>query len=380
MPLDPSLFFRGAELQMANDQMNRQTMDKFFTALAQSRQNQMPDIEKEAMAGLYTIEAGSVPTPKQQASLKVWQKLRQSEQMFDPATQSVIPKYNMSVFGVVPGELPTPDNYQPSFVPLQGAPVASNNPAMNMDTGVNKPVVDDLGLVNGGMMPPLGDNYAEVAGMTQDQRDMARGALPMPNNPRQAQTVFEAQADIAKKQAEAGMEVEKARQLEGVKKEAVAPKVKSGITNLASSISELNKTIDKAINDTDYLTAGFMGQKTQDIGGTPAANLKATLTTIGADSALSKLQEIRDASPTGGALGAITERELDLLRDSAAALAQSQSPDQLRENLRNYKRIRNEALNRVMAAYKEQYGEDIGAAMPAEPKRRRFNPATGQIE
>ena len=123
-----------------------------------------------------------------------------------------------------------------------------------------------------------------------------------------------------------------------------------------------------------------MGQKTQDIGGTPAANLKATLTTIGADSALSKLQEIRDASPTGGALGAITERELDLLRDSAAALAQSQSPDQLRENLRNYKRIRNEALNRVMAAYKEQYGEDIGAAMPAEPKRRRFNPATGQIE
>ena len=363
MPLDPSLFFRGAELQMANDQMNRQTMDKFFTTLAQSRQAQMPDIEKEAMAGLYTIEAGGVPTPKQQASLKVWQKLRQSEQMFDPATQSVIPKYNMSVFGVVPGELPTQQGYSPSFSP------ENLSPAMTMQTGQNKPVVNDLG---GELMLPPGDNYPEVSQLTQGQRDAARG-VPMPTNRRQAQTAYEANVDIAK---QAAIEQNK----KNIEKQAIEPKVKSGIANLASSIGELNKTIDKAIAGTDYLTSGFIGQKTQKIGGTPAADLKATLTTIGADSALSKLQEIRDASPTGGALGAITERELDLLRDSAAALAQTQSPEQLRENLRNYKRIRNEALSRVMAAYKEQYGEEINAEIPAESKRRRFNPDTGQIE
>ena len=255
MPLDPSLFFRGAELQMANDQMNRQTMDKFFTTLAQSRQNQMPDIEKEAMAGLYTIEAGGVPTPKQQASLKVWQKLRQSEQMFDPATQSVIPKYNMSVFGVVPGELPTQQGYEAAFNP------ESLSPAMTMQTGQNLPVVNDLG---GELMIPVGDNYPEVSQLTQGQRDAARG-IPMPSNPKQAQTAYEANVDIAKKAAEAdigasGKKAEAYAAEKGTEAAKSEERIK-GLTDLASSMGGLIQLAEEAPSGAIESTAAWATNK-----------------------------------------------------------------------------------------------------------------------
>ena len=42
---------------------------------------------------------------------------------------------------------------------------------------------------------------------------------------------------------------------------------------------------------------------------------------------------MRDASPTGGALGQVSERELALLQNSVAALEQSQSKEQFVRNL-----------------------------------------------
>lgn len=196
MPLDPNIFFQGAALKQANDARTQQIVGDFFNTLIKSRQNQMPDIEKEAMAGLYTLEAGGQPTPQQQAALGVWQKLRASEQMFDPATQSVIPKYNMGVFGTL-AQARGVGNYTPTY-----PPIASASPAMNMDAGGIKPTVDDIGIANF-EVPPVGYNYEQVAGMPLDQREMARGALPTPTNPRQAQTSFEAKTSIGQKAAEA---------------------------------------------------------------------------------------------------------------------------------------------------------------------------------
>lgn len=128
------------------------------------------------------------------------------------------------------------------------------------------------------------------------------------------------------------------------------------MAGLAATTMDMNETIDSAISQTNMLTAGLGGSVTGMIPGSPAADLGATLNTIQADAAFDRLQEMRDASKTGGALGQVSERELALLRDARVALGQEQSPEQLRKNLQNYKRIRNRAIKAVAKDFKSAYG------------------------
>src|SRR5690606_7923357 len=77
--------------------------------------------------------------------------------------------------------------------------------------------------------------------------------------------------------------------------------------------------------------------------GSPAADMAADLQTLGANAAFDRLQQMRDSSPTGGALGQVSERELALLQSGVAASEHSQSPEQFRSNVerlrRHYDRI-----------------------------------------
>ena len=79
--------------------------------------------------------------------------------------------------------------------------------------------------------------------------------------------------------------------------------------------------------------AGFVGSLLSNIAGTEARDFESRLTTIKANIGFDKLQAMRDASPTGGALGQVSEMELRQLNASMGNLDNSQSPEQLRENL-----------------------------------------------
>jgi hypothetical protein len=79
--------------------------------------------------------------------------------------------------------------------------------------------------------------------------------------------------------------------------------------------------------------AGLGGAILANIPGTEAHDFRARITTIKANIGFDKLQAMRDASPTGGALGQVSEKELDQLNASMGNLDNSQSPEQLRENL-----------------------------------------------
>jgi hypothetical protein len=96
--------------------------------------------------------------------------------------------------------------------------------------------------------------------------------------------------------------------------------------------NNLGPVFDSVEEQADAWSVGLMSL-TSIVPNTPAANLKANVETLLANSAFDRLQEMRANSPTGGALGSITERELDLLAATRAALARSQSPAQFRENL-----------------------------------------------
>jgi len=69
------------------------------------------------------------------------------------------------------------------------------------------------------------------------------------------------------------------------------------------------------------------------IPGSDAQKLANNLKTIQANIGFDKLQAMRDASPTGGALGQVSERELGFLQSVFGSLDQSQTAEELQYNL-----------------------------------------------
>ncbi len=92
--------------------------------------------------------------------------------------------------------------------------------------------------------------------------------------------------------------------------------------------------INDALPLVNYFSAGFLSG-TKIVGGTPAANLQSALTSIGANLAFGELARMRAESETGGALGQIVIRELELLESVMDSVSQAQGPPELRAALRN---------------------------------------------
>jgi hypothetical protein len=107
----------------------------------------------------------------------------------------------------------------------------------------------------------------------------------------------------------------------------------------------------------ESLTTGIAGAILSKLKpGSNAADMQANLDTLTADAAFSSLQTMRDNSKTGGALGAISERELTLLGAAQRSLAASQSPEQLKTNIAAYLKLRSESMARVKAGFAKEYG------------------------
>lgn len=85
--------------------------------------------------------------------------------------------------------------------------------------------------------------------------------------------------------------------------------------------------------------------------GTDARELSTVIGTIKARLGFDQLQQMRNASPTGGALGQVSNRELAALEGALASLDQGLSPKALRENLkqieRSYKRWQETAMGKL---------------------------------
>lgn len=80
-------------------------------------------------------------------------------------------------------------------------------------------------------------------------------------------------------------------------------------------------------------TTGFAGDMAKNLGGSRAHDVSGMLDTIKANVGFDRLQEMRNNSPTGGALGQVSEQENKLLQATLGSVMQSQSEDQLVRNL-----------------------------------------------
>lgn len=127
-------------------------------------------------------------------------------------------------------------------------------------------------------------------------------------------------------------------------------------------LTDIKRVQDK-IQNSVLPTTGFIGNFLKNIGGTAAADVRALTDTIRANIGFDRLQAMRDASPTGGALGQVTERELAFLQSTLGSLEQSQSEEQLLENLDRLEKIYTDVLRKA-SAYPNaaQFGFDQPAA------------------
>lgn len=113
---------------------------------------------------------------------------------------------------------------------------------------------------------------------------------------------------------------------------ANAAKAAASVQSNLDMIGNTRGAVTRAREQLGPLSTGLLSGS-RVIGGTPAANLAATIDTIEANLSFAELAKMRANSPTGGALGGIALRELELLGATVASLRQSQSQDELQKSL-----------------------------------------------
>lgn len=119
------------------------------------------------------------------------------------------------------------------------------------------------------------------------------------------------------------------------KSENAKVKEKQKVNRLISGIDNVIGRIDTAIGQSEgFAATGLGGAITSTIPTTPAANLERTIETIRANVGFDRLQQMRDLSPTGGALGQVAVQELNALQNSIANLDPTQPQEIVQENLK----------------------------------------------
>jgi len=136
-----------------------------------------------------------------------------------------------------------------------------------------------------------------------------------------------------------------------------------------NAVRQVQRSIDKV----SPWSAGFMSLSAI-VPGTPAYDLLSSLDTQQATIAFRELKAMREASKTGGALGNVSNREIELLYSSFAPLKAGMSPGELRTSLNdilsNFESVRwsldNEAKYQKLAESGEMSVAEATALMDAD--------------
>lgn len=134
--------------------------------------------------------------------------------------------------------------------------------------------------------------------------------------------------------------------------------------------------IDRAVQMAGTFTTGLPGAALERIPGTPAYDMSKILDSVKANIGFDKLQDMRDNSPTGGALGQVSEWELQLLQSVLGSLEQAQTREQFIYNLNRIKEIKQEGARRR----REAFAQDFPTLMETAEFRAGANRQVGALQ
>ena len=133
--------------------------------------------------------------------------------------------------------------------------------------------------------------------------------------------------DTQRQIAQARLDEIKAKQEEKADKKAAAQEM------AVNHASKVVTDVQEASNLVGGMTTGLIGKGQSFVPGTDAYNLNQRLLTIKANLGFDRLQQMRDASPTGGALGQVAVQELNALQSTVGSLEIGQDRKELEKNL-----------------------------------------------
>jgi hypothetical protein len=165
-------------------------------------------------------------------------------------------------------------------------------------------------------------------------------------------------------------------------KAASAQEGKERVTGVVSD--DINRALGMLDQSPD-LVSGLFGPALSVVPGSVSADFQNVIQGIRANLAFDRLQQMKEQSPTGGALGSVSEGELKLLEGALGSLAQSQTAEQLRYNL---KRIHNLYMDTIHGEgsphkrydlTKDSTRQELPPATQGGAPTHRWNPDTGVV-
>lgn len=165
------------------------------------------------------------------------------------------------------------------------------------------------------------EKAAEKATMQQRDQEFRQQMMALTAASRNATT------DLQRQMTQLKIDELKAKQSD--KAEAKAIKEEGAVAHANKVITD----VMDAKNLVTGLTTGLIGKGQSFVPGTDAFTLKERIATIKANLGFDRLQQMRDASPTGGALGQVAVQELQALQSSVASLDVGLSKKELDKNL-----------------------------------------------
>jgi hypothetical protein len=217
----------------------------------------------------------------------------------------------------------------------------------------------------GAQVVGTGESFGSGVSASPERTARDAGQMPQDRTTLESQSVFEKARDTeaGKSSAEYQAKLRENR-----------PKRTAALRQAEISTNRLSEDIDGLIREVSAATAGPGGVILDKFPGTTARDFASNLDSIKARLGFQALQAMREASPTGGALGNITERENTLLQNQLGSLEIGQSPTQLLENLRKVRQRLIESYGVIRSAYDSEYG-DAAPSAPVwdEAKQRRLD-------
>lgn len=136
----------------------------------------------------------------------------------------------------------------------------------------------------------------------------------------------------------------------------------ASLTNAVSSFDRLGLAANTLLKHPGLSgVTGWQGAM-PNFPGSKAADAEALLGTLKSQIGFSVLQEMRNASKTGGALGAVSDAEGKRLESNLAALDNAQSIEQFEQSLRDIVQYTEDAKDRLRQAYNLKHANQAPAS------------------
>lgn len=190
----------------------------------------------------------------------------------------------------------------------------------------------------------IAQGFAPAGGGVADIQGILSGKVPLfAPKPKENKAMVEVTPELAKKYKGliVGSLVPATHMSTLEQKETIVSDKKKEAEGKAASAREAAKiqatdvigAAQKALNSIGFFTTGIPGSLMSMKPGSDRKALEGYIATLRANLSFDKLQELRNNSKTGGALGNVSDTEIKLLSSSAAALDPDQPDDVLKENI-----------------------------------------------